>query len=190
MPIFDSRERTSKEAGSSSIPQFAYLNSSARPEAGRVREALEDFITRFPEAHRGALIARLRSELDEVHHSAFFELALHELLLRSGHQIEEIEPAIPGSSLAELVEVDAELFCEILKGHCVLGRPSELGLAKDGGVALVLQPLQRLRRNEHGDRFARPRHRHGPVRVAQLRQRVVELRLLGLSQAHRRPPGG
>ena len=137
MLIFDSKERTSGEAGSSSISQFAYLNASARPEAARVRETLEDFITRFPEAYRGALIARLRSELDEVHHSAFFELALHELLLRSGHQIEAIEPAIQGlvREAHQLYPSDNASFAPGLRGGykgCRTTQPFPSGLARRG----------------------------------------------------------
>lgn len=77
--------------------QFSYLNRSSRIEAERIRALIEDWIARYPEQHRAALITRLRSTIDGAHLSAFFELALHELLLRTGHKIIDVEPPAPNS---------------------------------------------------------------------------------------------
>lgn len=73
---------------------FGYLSRSTRPEAARVRELIEDWISRYPEQDRPALVARLRLRIDDAHQSAFFELALHELLLATGHVIVAIEPKL------------------------------------------------------------------------------------------------
>jgi hypothetical protein len=73
---------------------FGYLSRSTRPEAARVRDLIEDWISRYPEEHCTALVARLRSKIDDAHQSAFFELALHELLLVTGHVIVAIEPKL------------------------------------------------------------------------------------------------
>jgi hypothetical protein len=73
---------------------FCYLNRSGRPEAARVRQLAEKWLTRYSANHRGALISRLRSSIDDQHRSAFFELFVHELLLVRGHQILAIEPKL------------------------------------------------------------------------------------------------
>uniref|UniRef100_Q07RJ0 Uncharacterized protein n=1 Tax=Rhodopseudomonas palustris (strain BisA53) TaxID=316055 RepID=Q07RJ0_RHOP5 len=78
--------------------QFAYLNRSARPEAARVREKVEEWLAGYPDAHRGDLIARLRSTIDDQHHSAFFELFLYQLLLARGCTVLEIEPKLDNST--------------------------------------------------------------------------------------------
>lgn len=74
--------------------QFGYLNRSNRAEAQKVRALVEDWVSRYPEPHRLALISRLRSPIDDVHVSAFFELALHELLTKTGHKILAVEPTL------------------------------------------------------------------------------------------------
>lgn len=76
---------------------YTYLNRSSRTESERVRNLIEDWISRYPEIHRASLVARLRSLRDGVLFSAFFELALHELLVRTGHIVLEIEPEVPAS---------------------------------------------------------------------------------------------
>lgn len=45
-----------------------------------------------------ALVARLRSTIDAAHYSAFFELAVHELLVRTGNTIVAVEPQVPDSN--------------------------------------------------------------------------------------------
>jgi hypothetical protein len=50
---------------------FGYLSRSIGPEAARVRTLIEDWISRYPDEHRPALIARLRSKIDDAHQSAF-----------------------------------------------------------------------------------------------------------------------
>ncbi|MDQ0086545.1 hypothetical protein J2W35_006928 [Variovorax boronicumulans] len=56
---------------------------------------LDEWLTRYPTESRVPLIARLRSTDEVGHNSAFFELFLHELLLRRGFTILAIEPPVP-----------------------------------------------------------------------------------------------
>jgi hypothetical protein len=73
---------------------YGYLNRSGRPVAARVRQSIEDWLSRYPAHDRDALIARLRSSIDDQHLGAFFELFIHELLLVRGHRIIEVEPKL------------------------------------------------------------------------------------------------
>jgi hypothetical protein len=77
--------------------KFSYLNRSARIEASNVRMKLEEWLSRYPDDHQANLAARLRSNDDGLFSSATFELILHELVVRNGHQIVAIEPSIPES---------------------------------------------------------------------------------------------
>src|SRR2546428_4764920 len=66
-------------AGYAEAP-FKYLNRSARLEVGRIRSTLEEWFKHYPSEGEAEFRTRFRS--DEHHDSAFFELFLHELLLR------------------------------------------------------------------------------------------------------------
>jgi hypothetical protein len=95
--VFDDIERDRGSPAKPGETHFSYLNRATRIEAERVRALVEDWISRYPEQHRAALVKRLRSTIDSAHYSAFFELALHELLLRTGHTILAVEPQVPNS---------------------------------------------------------------------------------------------
>jgi hypothetical protein len=60
---------------------FSYLNSSARPQLGLVRELLETWLSRYTAMEKAELRARLRSPDNWDHAAAFFDLFLHELLV-------------------------------------------------------------------------------------------------------------
>ncbi len=76
---------------------FAYLNRSGRSEFGRVRQILEEWLSRYPKDDRSEWIARFRSRRDEHFHSAFFELYLHEALVCLGTRV-SVHPDLPASS--------------------------------------------------------------------------------------------
>ncbi|MGM4991280.1 hypothetical protein [Tardiphaga sp. 841_E9_N1_2] len=94
MSIFDDIPRDDLEPPLPDETQFAYLNRSARPEAARVREKVDAWFAAYPETHRGALVSRFRSTIDDQHHSAFFELFLYHFLLARGCKIVAIEPKL------------------------------------------------------------------------------------------------
>lgn len=95
MDLFDDIVRTEHRTPLAEDTKFSYLNMSARPEAAAVRAFLEGCLLRYPEHHRDALITRMRS-IDTTHDAAVFELLIHEMLIRAGHEIVEVEPAIEG----------------------------------------------------------------------------------------------
>jgi len=94
MTLFD--EQTNGYSGPTKLGEssFAFLNRSVQPKEQAVRERLELWFLRYPAANQNSLRARLRSEVDQEHDAAFFELLLHELLLRLGCRV-EVEAPIP-----------------------------------------------------------------------------------------------
>ncbi len=76
---------------------FGFLNRSARPEAERVRKVMEEWLSHYPNDHQSSLIGDLKSFNDANHLSAFFELFLHELLLRLGCRL-VVHPTLPHTS--------------------------------------------------------------------------------------------
>jgi hypothetical protein len=97
MKLFDDMKRDDEGPASYSEPKFGYLNRSARPAFLAIRTVLEGWFSSYPEAHRKDLHGRFRSSDDTQHRSAFFELFLHELLLRLGCRA-EIHPSVAGTS--------------------------------------------------------------------------------------------
>jgi hypothetical protein len=69
-------------------PSFQYLNRSGRPVAAQVRSLLESWFQSYPESGKAALRSRFRSTDSVPHHSAFFELYMHELLKGLGYAVE------------------------------------------------------------------------------------------------------
>jgi hypothetical protein len=88
MRLFDEQIRSYSGAPEYGEATFAFLNRSNSPQEGAIRERLESWFLRYPESNARNLRARLRSEDDQQHNAAFFELLLHELLLRFGCRVE------------------------------------------------------------------------------------------------------
>lgn len=78
-------------------PEFGYLNRSARQGVQNIRDMLDGWFARYPEQHRPDLGARFRSSNNVDHRSAFFELFLHELVLRLGCTA-EVHPNVASSA--------------------------------------------------------------------------------------------
>jgi hypothetical protein len=95
MDLFDDIPRSDHRTPLAEDTKFSYLNASARPEAATVRAFLEHCLSRYPAGHRDALVTRLRS-IDTTHDAAVFELLVHEMLIRAGNEIVEVEPAVAG----------------------------------------------------------------------------------------------
>jgi hypothetical protein len=82
-PIFDVYKRTDERQSDYSESRFSFLNRSAWPECGRMRDVIEQWFARYPAEHQSELAKRFRAK-GSAYESAFFELCLHELLLRLG----------------------------------------------------------------------------------------------------------
>lgn len=82
-----------------SEPSYLYLNRSARPAVILIRQELENWFLRYPKAAKGNIKRRFQSCDQIEHHSAFFELYIHELLIRLGLTVDIPNPEPGASSL-------------------------------------------------------------------------------------------
>lgn len=92
MLLFDDIDRTYLRPAAHVDTNYTYLNRSGRPAARKVREQLESWWARYPEEHR----AEHRRRFETHFASAFYELLLHELMLKLGYEL-EIHPELPGT---------------------------------------------------------------------------------------------
>lgn len=97
MRLFDEIVRTQLHSKKASESIYQYLNTTAREELVMIRNTYEEWFSRYPDkSSKTDISARFRSNNDLVHASAFFELMLHELLLKL-NLIPEIHPDLLSS---------------------------------------------------------------------------------------------
>src|SRR5659263_296580 len=92
MRIFDDIQRRYKGPALHGEKTFSFVNRSARPAVDAIRMVLEDWFARYPSADQPSLRRRFRDNFD----SAFFELFIHEWLLRAGARV-QVHPEVPNS---------------------------------------------------------------------------------------------
>ena len=80
MRLFDDTPRTYRGRADHTEGTFNFLNRSALPEYGHVRDLLECYFSRYPSIEQSELRKKFRSQFE----TAFFELFTYELLLRLG----------------------------------------------------------------------------------------------------------
>jgi len=97
MKLFDDFVRSYEPPAGYGEFDFEYLNHSANEPIRKVRDVLEDWFSRYPAAERSELMQRFRSHDEHNHTSSFFELWLHELLLRLGCSI-RVHPTLPDTA--------------------------------------------------------------------------------------------
>ena len=97
MKLFDENVRDELGPKLEADSYYRYLNRSARPEAERIRNVLEEWFSHYPNEYRDSLQGKLRSFDNYNHIPAFFELFLHELLLRLDCHM-EIHPDLSHTS--------------------------------------------------------------------------------------------
>lgn len=128
---------------------FGYLSRSTRPEAARVRCLIEDWVSRYPEGDRSPLVARLRSKIDDAHQSAFFELALHELLLVTGHVIVAIEPKLEHTPYSPDFLVQAPDGSRFYLEAVVATAKSAQAVAADKRLNMAIAAIERVESPAH-----------------------------------------
>lgn len=94
--LFDDFTRTNAKPASHEESTFPFLNRAAGPFWNRVRVLMESWFQRIPLEGRGDLRTRFRSRDKLSTYAAFWELYLHEALLRHGFRV-TIHPALPTS---------------------------------------------------------------------------------------------
>ena len=96
-PLFDDTKRTDARQQQIKESIFACLNRSARREIIEICGRLESWYERFPVEARDDLRGRFRGD-DHAHRGAFFELLIHEVLIRL-------------DCIVEVQEIAARLSC-------------------------------------------------------------------------------
>jgi len=92
--LFDQFVRTVHRPAPNSESDYEFWNRSAWPACENIRGVLERWFASYPASHKVDLRARFR-ERDQNHAAAFFELYLHQVLIRLGLS-PEVHPK-PGS---------------------------------------------------------------------------------------------
>lgn len=95
--LFDEIEHEGNGPPEYNESQFSYLNRTAKKDAYKIRAVLEDWFSHYPDRDDKAdLRGRFRDKDYIQHESAFFELLLHEMLIRLGYGM-VIHPQIDDS---------------------------------------------------------------------------------------------
>jgi hypothetical protein len=92
MTLFDERERSEQCPKLPTQSDFDYHNVSARPGVAAGRVLMEKWFQQYPDEHKRDLRSRYRSRLQSASRGAFFELYLHQLLLRIGCMVKVHPP--------------------------------------------------------------------------------------------------
>ncbi|KAF0107818.1 MAG: hypothetical protein FD146_1449 [Anaerolineaceae bacterium] len=95
--LFDEIQRVGTEGAGYAEPEFVYLNRTARKEFAQIRDLLEEWFIHYPTSGQLDLRNRFRSPNDCQHKAAFFELFLHELLLRLNCNV-ILHPSLEGNT--------------------------------------------------------------------------------------------
>lgn len=184
MPLFDADivrgdNRPKREAES----LFTYYNTTGRPAYITIRNVLEEWFNRYPAEGQQDLSARFRSTIDSQHRSAFFELYLHEVLLRLGFAV-EIHPEIGRPTHTDFLVTrngERQFYLE-----ATLALPANNEVAEQRRIQQVYDTINRM---EIPEFFLHVRERGAPqnnVPGARLRRELEEwLRALNLEQIRR-----
>ncbi len=93
MNLFDNFDRSYTAPALNNEDKFHFYNRSAWLASAHIRETLEACFTHYPDSDKVQLKARFQSEFD----SAFYELFLHELLLKIGCEV-SVHPEVGNHS--------------------------------------------------------------------------------------------
>lgn len=99
MRLFDKIKGSGSEVASYTLPNFVFLNRTSREEFARIRDLLEVWFEHYPITEQPEFRSRFRSSNDFQHRAAFFELFLHELLLRLGCKL-KLHPSLDKTTKA------------------------------------------------------------------------------------------
>jgi len=143
MRLFDDTQRVYHGPRKHSEPSFDYLNRSARDEASGIRELLECWARRLPDAGKKDVVERLRSRDDAQHCGALLELYCGELLRAHGLSLEP-HPTTETEKRKHpdfLVRMGTEPICYV---ECTLAGDPMLDTARQARLNEVLDGLDQL----------------------------------------------
>ena len=124
-PVFDDRVRTDPSPALHSESSAAFLNRVAGGYWDQIRDLVEDWASRVPDAARRDIVARLRSSSDRQSGAAFWELYLHETFVQAGYAV-EVHPSVDGPRPPDFrVTRGADRF--YVEATCVFGARTDAG---------------------------------------------------------------
>lgn len=97
MTVFSEITRTDPSPAAHGDGQFKFLNRVSGSYWDQVRDLIEDWFSRLPSDAQTDVRGRLRSKDDRQVAGAFFELYLHECLLRMGYEV-TCHPVLEGTN--------------------------------------------------------------------------------------------
>ena len=97
MNLFDDIKRDPATSMSNLYSAFDAVNQDGSPGEQERRDTLESWFRKFPSDGQKDLRMRFRSRLHDAHDGAFFELFLHELMIKLGFKL-EVHPTLPNST--------------------------------------------------------------------------------------------
>ncbi|WP_132154857.1 hypothetical protein [Kribbella antiqua] len=141
MTIFSATIRTDASPRSHGDSQFQFLDRVSGPYWDQVRGLIEDWFCRLCPEAQADVRGRLRSTDDRQSKGAFFELYLHECLLRMGYSV-TCHPEVDGTSRRPdfLAEKDGRrIYVEARSASS-----SDAAVGKSARVNAVYESLDRL----------------------------------------------
>jgi hypothetical protein len=94
MPLFEDKQRTRTEPKKAGESDFAFYDSSARPEFDTYRALINGWIAELPQTEQAEMIARMKNSDSLVYQAALAELTIHAALIRQGYKV-EVHPVSP-----------------------------------------------------------------------------------------------
>lgn len=85
--LFEQKERTRTAPKKPGEGEYAFYDSSARPEFQTYRDLLNEWISELPKEERAELIARFRKSDPAGYQAALAELTIHAALKRQGYDV-------------------------------------------------------------------------------------------------------
>jgi len=96
MTMFKNWQRTDPSPAHHGEPLSTFLDRVAQPLFERVRDLINLWIDALPDDAKQDLVARLRSPIDDAFRAAFWELYVHQALVRCGFDV-AIHPTVEGT---------------------------------------------------------------------------------------------
>jgi hypothetical protein len=139
--IFSALDRTDPSPAAHGYGDFKFLDRVSGPYWDQVRDLIEDWFSRLCPDAQADVQGRLRSKDDRQSRGAFFELYLHECLLRMGYTV-TCHPALEGTARRPdfLAEKDGRpIYVEARSASA-----SDVSIGAAANVNAVYESLDRL----------------------------------------------
>jgi len=123
---------------------FEFLEKTTKPEYLVVRHMLEDWFSNYPDSGKYELKARFRQSQKNGFHSAFFELFLHELLMKLNSKVSlHKETKTDKTTLPDFHVVDSHSHESYVEATVVTGK-SKGRQAEEERLGELIRNLNRL----------------------------------------------